>query len=71
MGNERGRGGRQTERHSQGESKSMKGGKYKGGGGVVYKKRKTQSRVGELFFFFPNVENHESCRMDEGEECEG
>lgn len=56
MGNERGRRGRQTERHSQGESRSARGGEEAGGGGRIerrgaYRKRETQSRVRTFFFF--------------------
>lgn len=59
MGNERGRRGRQTERHSQGESRSMRGGRGAKKRGRIergaYRKRETQSGV--RTFFFLNGEN--------------
>lgn len=53
MGNERGRRGRQTERHSQGESRSARGRGGKKRGRIergAYRKRETQSRVRTFFF---------------------
>lgn len=59
MGNERGRRGRQTERHSQGERKGARGGEEAARGGKERKnsegglieKRETQSRVGTFLSF--------------------
>lgn len=55
MGNERGRRGRQTERHSQGESRSTRGrgGRKKKRGGLIERGR---HKV-ELELFFSNGEN--------------
>lgn len=63
MGNERGRRGRQTERHSQGESRSTRAGGWGGQPGRGREKKKWKNRKGgliergrhkvELELFFP------------------
>lgn len=63
MGNERGRRGRQTERHSQGESRSTRAGGWGGNQAGGGKKKKRKNREGgliergrhkvELELFFP------------------
>lgn len=68
MGNERGRRGRQRERHSQGESRSTRGGGRMGG---LIERGRHKVELELFFSFFQwrglRERGRESCRMDEGE----